>query len=474
MSRPVCSPVGKRRYVAAVFACLLLASTSIAAPPPEPADAAPATLAAHLDPIWTSPLTKDLLKPAPWPTTGFVPGAWAEASGGALVLLGTMYSSGHAERLVLRNAERAGPEIAIPLVLPASEPTGLQRQPGLIFGSRVPNLDRGVSSIAPDGDGAIWLGGDINFFMDIGSARHGDAYLAKLDGTGRAIWEQAYSDGRVLSISSIALRATGGAIVAGSAFTADTAWLARVGPDGARLQEWRLGNGKGITVVPLQDGRTLVAGFADGGVAAGAVAVSRRDAALAAVKAGTYRDDVVAWILGETGQPQGPVSVREGISQNDIHRGPGGGAGSIAVAAAGNAAYVATNWLDLLRPAGVEVARIGPDGTVLWRQSLPETVVPWNEKRAFSCFLSIAALPDGDALVACALNGQVQFHRLDGRTGVRRFARLAPPPCQKDGYGSSVSVIARQDGTVLVLGSGFGNDGDTGCSWMARLTFDTK
>ena len=192
------------------------------------------------------------MKPAPWPTTGFVPGAWAEASDGALVLLGTMYSPGHAERLALRNAERVGPESAVPLVLPTSEPAGLQRQPGLFFGSLAPNLDRGVNSIAVGGDGAIWLGGDINSSMDIGSARHGDAYLAKLDGTGRAIREKAYSDGRVLSISSIALRTAGGAVVAGSAFTADTAWLARVGQDGARLQEWRLGNGKGIGSCPCR------------------------------------------------------------------------------------------------------------------------------------------------------------------------------------------------------------------------------
>ncbi len=307
--------------------------------------------------------------------------------------------------------------------------------------------------------------------LDIASGRHADAYLAKLDATGRTIWQQAYSDGRALGVSSVALTNTGGAIMAGSAFSTyvDTSWLARIGPDGNRLQEWRLGNNKGIAAVSLQDGRTLVVGFADGGVAVGAG--SHRDAALAAVKSGTYRDDVVAWMLGEAGQPQGPVSIREGISRDDAYRGPGSSEGSIAMVTAGNAAYVATNWLDFLRPAGVEVARIGPDGTVAWRQSLPETVAPMNKKRAFSCSPSIAALPNGDALVACALNGQVQLHRLDGRTGERRFVRLAPPPCQKGGYGSSVSLIALWNGTVFVRGAGFPDEGDVGCSWMAKLTF---
>jgi len=472
VNRPVCSPAGQHRCIAAVFAWLLLASASVAAPPPEPAGAAPVLLTAHLNPIWTSPLTRDLAEPALWPTTGFLPGGWAEASGGALVLLGTMYSPGHAERLILRNAERVGPEAAVPLVLPTSEPAGVQRQPGLLFGSRVPNLDRWIGSIAVDGDGAIWVGGGINFFLDIGSSRHGDAYLAKLDEIGRAVWEQAYSDGRLLSVSSIVLRTAGGAIVAGSTFPADTSWLARVGPDGARLQEWRLGNGKGITVLPLQDGRILVAGFADGGVAAGTG--SYQDAALAAVKAGSYRDDVVAWVLGETGQLQGPVSVREGISQNDAYRGPHSSAGSITMAAAGNAAFVVSKWLNSANPAGVQVARIGPEGAVTWRQSLPETIAPMDVRRAFSCSPSIAALPDGDALVACALYGQVQLHRFNGKTGKSRSASLTPPRCQKGGYRSSASVIALSDGTVFVLGTGFGNDGDTGCSWMAQLTFDTE
>ena len=471
MSRPVCPPAEKHRCIAAIFTWLLLTSGSFAASPPEPANKAPAMLAARLDPVWTSPLTKDPSKPTPWPKSGFVPDSWAEASGGALVLLGTMYSPGHAERLILHNAERVGPEAAVPLALPASEPPGLQRLPGLFFGHVAPNLDRGINSIAIGMDGAIWLGGGINSSLDIASGRHADAYLARLDATGRTIWQQAYSDGRALDISSIALTSTGGVIVAGSAFSTyvDTSWLARIGPDGVRLQEWRLGNNKGIAAVSLQDGRAIVVGFADSGVSAGAG--PHREAALAAVKAGTYRDDVVAWTLDETGQLQEPTPIREGLSQHDLYRGPGGGAGSIAVTTAGNAAYVATNWLDFLRPAGVEVARIGPDGAVTWRQNLPETIMPENEKRAFSCRPSIAALPNGDALVACALDGQVQLHLLDGRTGKRRFARLPPPPCQQGGWGSSVSLIARQDGAVFVRGAGFANEGDMGCSWMAKLTF---
>ncbi len=219
----------------------------------------------------------------------------------------------------------------MPLALPASEPPWLQWLPGLLFGHVAPNLDRGINSLVLGTDGTVWLGGGINSSLDIASGRHADAYLARLDATGRTIWQQAYSDGRALNISSIALMSTDGAIVAGSAVSTyvEASWLARIGPDGARLQEWRLGNNKGITAVSLQDGRALIVGFADGGVSTGAG--PHREAGLAAVKAGTYRDDLVMWTLDETGQLREPTPIREGVSRTTsigVRVAGGGGPGA--------------------------------------------------------------------------------------------------------------------------------------------------
>ena len=331
----------------AILASVLLGNTSVAAPRPEPAANAPGALAARLDPIWTSPLPRDPGKPFPWPI-GFQVGAWAKAPDGALVMLGSMLSPGHVERLLLRDAQRTGPEAAIPFALPSSDLPGLQRQPGLLW-SHAPNLDRGVSGIAVDKDGAIWLGGSMNYFMDIASARHADAYLAKRDAAGRTIWEKAYSNGRELSITSIAPTTAGSAVVAGHTWL--MSWLARIGPDGTRLEEWDLGDRSGLALAPLQNGRTLIAGLMVGGAAADAKL--DWNAKVAAFRAGTYRDDVVVWTLGEAGPLQGPIAVREAISIGDD--GPGGGGGYVKVAAAGTAAYVASNWLGIMRSAGVEV-----------------------------------------------------------------------------------------------------------------------
>jgi hypothetical protein len=92
-----------------------------------------------------------------------------------------------------------------------------------------------------------------------------------------------------------------------------------------------------------------------------------------------------------------------------------------------------------------------------------------DAKRVYTCRPTLTALPNGDALVACTLSGQVQIHRLDSRTGKRTLAVLTPPSCQKGRYAANVSPITRRDGAVFVFGSGMGNDGDEGCSWMARL-----
>ena len=148
MRRLACPCVVRHRGIVAIFAWMLLNSSGLAAPPSEHTSGTPAMLAAHLDPVWTSTLMKDPAKPTPWPTSGFMPEIWAEAPGGALVLLGTMYSAGHADRLVLRNAERAGPEAAVPLTLPTSTPDGLQQQRSLFGRTLPPNLYRGIDTIA--------------------------------------------------------------------------------------------------------------------------------------------------------------------------------------------------------------------------------------------------------------------------------------------------------------------------------------
>ena len=70
-----------------------------------------------------------------------------------------------------------------------------------------------------------------------------------------------------------------------------------------------------------------------------------------------------------------------------------------------------------LNPQAIEVAPVSPDQAPLWHRTLPDTVNA-NAGTTFNIYTpALAPLADGDALVACALNGEVQLHRFDRDTG---------------------------------------------------------
>jgi hypothetical protein len=80
----------------------------------------------------------------------------------------------------------------------------------------------------------------------------------------------------------------------------------------------------------------------------------------------------------------------------------------------------------------------------------------------------LATLANGDALVACALSGQIQLHQLDRVTGEPRTARLPLPACQR-AHPAALFLMARPDGTVFLEGSRPGSNVAANCSWMGRL-----
>ena len=257
--------------------------------------------------------------------------------------------------------------------------------------------------------------------------------------------------GRVTSIQSIALATAGGAVGVGRGLNSSS-WLAKVGPDGTLLTEHRFGNGKGAVVVPLPDGRFLVAGYASAGQAA------------------TYQDDLSTWVLDEAGELHGPTRVREALN-----RARGNYLGNVTASAAADGAYVASNWRDMSHPQTVEVARVGPDGALLWRQALPDTVSAKDARAIYSntCNPALTMLADGDALVACALNGHIQLYRLNRDTGEQKAARLPLPECQRD-HPAALFLMVRRDGAVLLGGSRPGNNVAGNCSWLGRLVMQAE
>lgn len=411
----------------------------------------PSSLLARLEMIWSTPITKEMNSDGTFGRSqGLVLNAGTVAPDGTVVFLGGMIGGPHPGRVLLRDAEKAGPGGAVLLELPAPDTPGPQFAGTWLFKKQRPNRNPEVLGFALGAEGQTWLGGYSNDYMGIASDSHRDAYLAKLDGTGKLLWERSYGKGGWLAIESIAPTATGGVVGVGRDMRAS--WLAKIAADGTLLTEHGFDNGKGAAVVPLHGGRFLVLGFNGEGQAA------------------AYQDDLSAWVLDDAGALRGPTRVREALN-----RASGSYFGRVAASAVADGAYVASNWSELFQPQAVEVARVGPEGTPLWRQSLPDTISAKETRvTTFStCDPALATLAGGDALVACALDGEIQLYRLNGATGEQRAVRLPLPECQRD-HPAALFLMVRRDGAVLLGGSRPGSNVAGNCSWFGRLVMQAE
>lgn len=417
---------------------------------PEHADT-PASLPAQLEIIWSTPITTEMTPQGTFGRSeGLVLDAVAMAPDGTAILLGAVIGGQRPGRVLLRDAEKAGPDAAVPLALSKPDSPGPLSIWSWLPAEPKPNHSPAVLSLALGAGGETWLSGFSNSYMGMASDVHRDAYLAKLDGAGKLVWERSYGTGRWLAIGSMAPTATGGVVGVGRGL--DVSWLAKIAADGTLLMERGFGNGKGAVVVPLRDGRFLLAGFTAEG------------------RAAMYQDDFSTWVLDEAGDLHGPTPVREALN-----RAGGSYYGHVAASAAADGAYVASNWSDTSRPQAVEVARVGPDGALLWRHALPGTISATDARAIYfnTCNPALATLADGAALVACALNGQIQLYRLDRDTGAQKAVRLTLPECQRD-HPAALFLMTRRVATVLLGGSRPGNNVAGNCSWLGRLVMKAE
>ena len=335
-----------------------------------------------------------------------------------------------------------------PLELPAPDTPGPQFAGTWFFKKQRPNRNPEVLGFALGAEGQTWLGGYSNDC--IASDSHRDAYLAKLDGAGRLVWQRSYGNGGWRAIESMAPAAAGGVVAVGRAMRAS--WLGKVAADGTLLAEHSFGNGNGAAVVPVHGGHFLVLGFNGES------------------RAATHQDDLSAWVLDDAGELHGPTRVRDVLIQAGSSY-----SGQVAASAVADGAYVASNVSDLFHPQAVEVARVDLMGAPLWRQSLPDTISAKETRvTTFStCNPALATLAGGDALVVCALDGQIQLYRLDRATGKQKAVRLPLPECQRD-HPATLFLMVRRDGAVLLGGSRPGNNVAGNCSWLGRLFVQTE
>jgi len=411
------------------------------------ASASMAAQAFGLEILWSAPIATDQSPQFGQRTTaGLILHAESPSPDGRITALASRITAGVRSQVLFNNIDQNRPDDAVALTLRGARPAGYQGLWSRIFSG--PTQAPYVSALAAGMSGETWLGGASNGYMDFASSDHSDAYLAKVDATGKPIWEMAYGNGGLRTIWSIASLATGDVAVVGQ-----EGWggrVARIGADGTQLWERRLGNDLGGAIAPLSGGRLAVVGFEATGSA------QNRD----------YRDHVTAWIIDGSGKQLTQTRVRASINKLQ-HR----YFGKVSLVTRDEAIYIASNWTGLFDAQPVEIAKLTIDGKLLWSTLLPDTVVPVETAvRSWKgCSPTLAVTPKGDVLVACALADQIHLYQLDQSSGAYQESFLPLPDCQA-GHPADLFLAIRKDGTMTLSGSRPGSNVAPSCTWIGQLT----
>jgi hypothetical protein len=234
----------------------------------------------------------------------------------------------------------------------------------------------------------------------------------------------------------------------GVGFEAWDGWVARFAGDGRKLWDRRLGTDVASAVAALDDDRAVVAGIEASGPS----------------NAPDYRQDVVAWILDKSGQIVSRTLVRQRINTNSSAH-----YGALDVAYTKDGIFIASQWTEPRAAKATEVTKLALDGSLKWTTKLPTTVsgadtTGWRT----TCSGSLTVASNGDAVLACALEGQIHVFRIASQTGLHTESLLSLPGCQA-GRMAMLFPFALAGGEVLLAGSRPPGNVGPGCSWMARL-----
>jgi PQQ-like domain len=351
---------------------------------------------------------------------------------GRIAFLGSRIIAGKRVMAVFADPEHNPSYNAIILALNGAHPFNLH-----LF-SRLVGSGPRPFTLAAGPSGEVWVGGGTNSYMGLASEEHRDAYLAKIDGSGKTLWEKAYGNGGWRQILSMAYLPTGEVAVAGE--DAGTGWLARISADGSQLWERRLGIAKHNAVVSLPGNRLVVAGFE----------------ATGSSSAGDYQEHIAAWIVGGSGEILAQTRVR-----NAINTVQGSYFGHVSVAATNDAIYIISNWTGFPHAQPIEVSKLDLNGKLLWTTSLPDNNAKWPP--------TVAVNPGGDALVAFAVEGRIHVYQFDQSSGSYRESDLSMPHCS-NGNSVTLFLAIRTDGKMILSGSPPELNTVPRCAWVGRLT----
>lgn len=294
-------------------------------------------------------------------------------------------------------------------------------------------------------DGELWVGGLQNRRMHVSGHYRSQAYLVKLDSHGRIVWEKTFGVNSERSITGLSALASGDILVTGK--HDDNTWLGRVSPDGALKWDRYFGLGKGAVVAAVDDNVFAVSFDADPG------------------HAGIYREDVVFWRFGGSGDLISRHPIRTGINRDRFNS-----SGLLSISSAGGVLYISSSWRSFDAPQPTVIDRIDAQGNALGQWELPALRLP--PRRAGSglgaCNAAIHVLSGGDAIVACPFLTNLMLYRLEASDMQVKESSMRLPSCNHY-RGARVFLAPAIGDSVWALASNPRHE--NACAWMAKIDF---
>ena len=300
-----------------------------------------------------------------------------------------------------------------------------------------------LTRIVGGGRDLLWVGGRVGQRAFGSGADVPDAYLMKLNHEGRLAGEYVFHSGRPRAIEDLFALPAGEVLLSGR--DGNEAWLAKISAAGALVWQQRFGLGKGSAVIALGN-RILVA----------AIDVAQREDK-------RYQEDLTVWSFDATGKPLDKQLVRPGLADM-----PTSQALSLALLAAGDAAYVVSSSADLVRPRPLQVSRVRSNGSPVGYVTLEGSIAQRDSRSTALCEHAQVVLENGDLLVACASDALIRLYRLAASDGAVTESSVALPQCHK-GRAPALFLFKPENGTVWLLGSHKGGTLGAGCTWLGVL-----
>jgi hypothetical protein len=412
--------------------------------------------------IWSTPITLETVpppevgKPYIRPRENGISLGQSVDRDGQITFLARRSDFSSSTNVLLEDFERNGFQKMTHIQLKGTQADRPSTLLARVFGTKenAYSRDPSIGSMTVDNHNRIWVGGATDYYIGIASDPHSRAYIAQIDRTGTPVWEKSYKTGNVPFVVSITPASNGNVLVAANDGWFQSCWLALIAAsDGTIVWEQHIGNGKGIAAVRAADDAFLVASFEATGTGR------------------VYEEGVAVQRVTADGKVGPSTIVRPSINTQK-----GASYGSLSISSTNDGAYIVSSWEvpfeqnpTLLKPS--QIARVDTEGRLLWRVTIPMSFVA-NQDRGGATFCNqpaVATLPNGDALVACALRGTIYTHAFNRLTGDEKQASFPLPACNDGEHPVALSLFVRSNGQVLVSGTRPGGNVGPGCSWLAHL-----